>query len=344
MIDPATLSPAGNVANLLEVQNLHVHFPTRAGVVQAVNGASYHLAAGETLGIVGESGCGKSVTALSILGLIGARSGRIVEGAIRFNGCDLLALTKGEMRRVRGNQISMIFQDPMTSLNPVLTIGQQIVEAIKLHQSVSSLEARERAAEMLNVVHISEPRRRLDEYPHQLSGGMRQRAMIAMALACNPKVLIADEPTTALDVTIQSQVLQLIVELQKRLSMSVVLITHDLGVIAETAHRVAVMYAGRVVEEASVWELFKHPLHPYTRGLLNSMPKLARSGAAAGRLAEIPGMVPSLREPILGCSFAPRCGLVTARCRKEVPPMQIRSTGHRVSCWVTGDGGARGDV
>jgi peptide/nickel transport system ATP-binding protein len=316
---------------ILEVENLQTQFFTRDGVVRAVDGVSYSLGRGETLGVVGESGCGKSVAALSILRLI-APPGRIVGGAIRFEGKDLLAHSEAEMRALRGNQISMIFQEPMTSLNPVLTVGRQIAETLVRHQGLSRHTASNRATEMLRLVHIPEPERRLREYPHQLSGGMRQRVMIAMAVACNPKVLIADEPTTALDVTIQAQILELIQELKDQLGTAVILITHDLGVVAETAQRVVVLYAGRKVEEASVDELFARPLHPYTRGLMDAIPRL-HEGDERRRLAEIPGMVPSLRDAVRGCSFAPRCAHASERCHVESPPIDEAAPGHFVACW-----------
>ncbi|HVL34708.1 MAG TPA: ABC transporter ATP-binding protein [Burkholderiales bacterium] len=315
---------------VLEVDNLQTQFFTRDGVVRAVDGVSLRLARGETLGVVGESGCGKSVAALSILRLV-PPPGRIVGGAIRFEGRDLLACSAAEMRALRGNQISMIFQEPMTSLNPVLTVGRQIAETLTLHQGLSGTAARARAIEMLRLVRIPEPERRIAQYPHQLSGGMRQRVMIAMALACNPKVLIADEPTTALDVTIQAQILELIGELKEKLGTAVILITHDLGVVAETAQRVVVLYAGRRVEEAPVEALFAAPRHPYTRGLMAAIPHLHQ--AAHGRLAEIPGMVPSLVDPPAGCRFAARCTLAAARCRAEAPPLEEVAPGHAVACW-----------
>ena len=321
-------------APLLEVDGLKTHFFTRDGVVRAVDGVSFNVHAGETLAVVGESGCGKSVTSLSILRLIASPPGRIVAGRLAFQGRDLLALPEGEMRRVRGNEISMIFQEPMTSLNPVLTIGRQIAEALTLHRGLSRGAALARAVEMLKLVHIPEPERRADEYPHQLSGGMRQRVMIAMALACNPRLLIADEPTTALDVTIQAQILDLMRELKAKTGAAIVLITHDLGVVAEMASRVIVMYAGRKVEEAPVAALFERPLHPYTRGLLNSIPRLGGEEVEGRkRLAEIPGMVPSLREEIAGCLFAPRCAHATTRCRRDYPPLEQKADGHSVACW-----------
>jgi len=320
---------------VLEVADLVTEFRTPDGAGRAVNGVSFDVCVGETLGIVGESGCGKSVTALSILGLVPSPPGHVVAGRALLEGRDLLAMPERELKDVRGNEIAMIFQEPMTSLNPVLTVGYQIGEALRRHQNVSRREARTRSAGLLELVRIPEPVRRLDEYPHQLSGGMRQRAMIAMALACNPKVLIADEPTTALDVTIQAQVLDLIVDLQARLGTAVILITHDLGVIAESAHRVIVMYAGRKVEEAGVQELFAAPMHPYTQGLLASVPRLGTGSTAAGtRLAEIAGVVPSLTAMPDGCAFAPRCPLADDRCRRQVPPFDQRGeSGHRVACW-----------
>ena len=320
---------------LLEIEDLRTYFFTRDGIVRAVDGVSLGVKRGETLGVVGESGCGKSVTSLSILRLIPAPPGRIVSGSIRFEGVDLLKLSEAEMRGIRGNEISMIFQEPMTSLNPVLTVSRQISETLMLHQGLGAKAAAERAVAMLRLVKISEPERRAQQYPHEMSGGMRQRVMIAMALACNPRLLIADEPTTALDVTIQAQILDLMRELKQKIDAAIVLITHDLGVIAEMAQRVIVMYAGRKVEEAPVKELFRHPRHPYTVGLLNSVPHLgaSRGRAMAPRLAEIPGMVPSLREEILGCAFAPRCPFVTERCRRETPALETKAPGHIVACF-----------
>src|SRR6476660_465363 len=300
---------------LLEVEDLRTYFFTRDAVVRAVDGVSLHVAEGETLAIVGESGCGKSVTSLSILRLLASPPGRVVSGSIRFQGVDLLGLDESAMRRIRGNDISMIFQEPMTSLNPVLTIGRQIAETLTLHQGLDRRAALRRAVEMLRLVHIPEAQRRISQYPHQLSGGMRQRVMIAMALACNPKLLIADEPTTALDVTIQAQILDLMRGLKQKIDAAIVLITHDLGVVAEMAQRVVVMYAGRKVEEAGVDDLFARPRHPYTRGLMNSMPRLGAGHGARQRLQEIPGMVPSLREPLVGCAFAARCGHAVDGCR-----------------------------
>ena len=320
---------------LLAIEDLQTHFFTRDGVVRAVDGVSYAVEPGETLAVVGESGCGKSVTALSILRLVPSPPGRIVGGAIRFEGVDLLQIGEGEMRRIRGNEISMIFQEPMTSLNPVLTVSRQITETLILHQGLTARAAAARAIEMLRLVRIPEPERRARQYPHELSGGMRQRVMIAMALACHPKLLIADEPTTALDVTIQAQILDLMRELKSEIGAAIILITHDLGVVAEMAQRVVVMYAGRKVEEAPVGDLFRRPQHPYTLGLLASVPRL---GATLGRaepprLAEIPGTVPSLCDPIVGCAFAPRCAYATERCSREAPPLEAKTAAHLAACF-----------
>jgi peptide/nickel transport system ATP-binding protein len=320
---------------LLAIEDLQTHFFTRDGVVRAVDGVSYAVEAGETLAVVGESGCGKSVTALSILRLVPSPPGRIVGGAIRFEGVNLLQIGEGEMRRIRGNEISMIFQEPMTSLNPVLTVSRQITETLILHQGLTARAAAARAIEMLRLVRIPEPERRARQYPHELSGGMRQRVMIAMALACHPKLLIADEPTTALDVTIQAQILDLMRELKSEIGAAIILITHDLGVVAEMAQRVVVMYAGRKVEEALVGDLFRRPQHPYTLGLLASVPRL---GATLGRaepprLAEIPGTVPSLRDPIVGCAFASRCAYATERCSREAPPLEAKTAAHLAACF-----------
>ncbi|MBV1694359.1 MAG: ABC transporter ATP-binding protein [Hyphomicrobiales bacterium] len=318
---------------LLTVDDLRTHFFNEDGVTRAVDGVSFAIRPGETLGIVGESGCGKSVTALSILRLLPPRLGRTIGGRVTFDGMNLLALSESEMRRVRGNRIAMIFQEPMTSLNPVLTIGHQIAESVRIHRGASRETARARALEVLELVKIPDAARRLDDYPHQFSGGMRQRVMIAMALACDPKLLIADEPTTALDVTIQAQVLKLMLELKEKTGAAVILITHDLGVVAETCQRVVVMYAGRKVEEASVEQLFERPAHPYTRGLLASIAR-GRAGNRVARLQEIPGIVPSLREPIRGCAFAPRCRYATARCANEAPALVPVSghDGHTAAC------------
>jgi peptide/nickel transport system ATP-binding protein len=325
------------LSDLLEVSDLGTWFYTRQGIVKAVDGVDFSVAKGETLAIVGESGCGKSMTALSLMRLIPEPPGRIVSGSVKLAGRDLLQLSEQEMRSVRGNEISMIFQEPMTSLNPVMTIGKQIGEALILHRGLDRKQAFARAIEMLGMVKIPEPHQRAKEYPHQLSGGMRQRAMIAMALACNPKVLIADEPTTALDVTIQAQILELIVELQREFGAAVILITHDLGVVAETARRVIVMYAGRKVEEAEVGELFAKPMHPYTVGLLASIPRLdlLRGAEAnrANRLQEIPGIVPPLFALPEGCAFAPRCPRADDKCRTQPPSYEEQRSAHWVACW-----------
>jgi oligopeptide/dipeptide ABC transporter ATP-binding protein len=319
-------------APLLEVRDLKTSFYTEEGVGRAVDGVSFVLDRGETLGLVGESGCGKSVTALSVMRLVADPPGRVEGGQVLLEGRDLLALSEEDMCQVRGDDIAMIFQEPMTSLNPVLTCGYQIMEAVRLHQGVSKQEARQRAVEMLKLVGIPAPEERVDEYPHQLSGGMRQRVMIAMALSCNPHLLIADEPTTALDVTIQAQILELLEALQRELRMAVLLITHDMGVIAETADRVAVMYAGKIVELAGSEQLFSRPSHPYTRGLLESIPRLE---AGLERLEIIPGMVPDARAFPAGCRFAPRCSWAQARCRQEQPILEETREGHWVACWET---------
>ena len=317
---------------LLEVDDLQTHFRTPDGVNRAVDGISFAVEAGETVAIVGESGCGKSVTANSILRLVPQPPGKI-GGAIRFQGRDLLKLSERAMREVRGNDISMIFQEPMTSLNPVLTIGSQIAEPLRLHQGLSRESVEQRVVEMLGLVGIAEPRRRAREYPHQLSGGMRQRVMIAIALACRPKLLIADEPTTALDVTIQAQILNLMTDLKQRVGAAIILITHDLGVVAEIAERVMVMYAGRKVEEAPVAELFRSPRHPYTRGLLSAVPKLGSSLAATqARLAEIPGVVPNLKQRIAGCVFASRCAFARDLCRRVAPALEEKAPAHFAAC------------
>ena len=317
---------------LLEVEKLQTHFRTEHGVSRAVNGVSFHLDAGETLAIVGESGCGKSVTAMSILRLIPSPPGKSA-GSIRFQGRDLLELPEPEMRKIRGNDISMIFQEPMTSLNPVLTIGRQITETLVLHQKLDKSAATARAIEMLRLANIPEPERRVTQYPHELSGGMRQRVMIAMALACDPKLLIADEPTTALDVTVQAQILDLMRQLKEKTGTAIILITHDLGVVAEMAERVIVMYAGKVVEQASVEDLFARPQHPYTRALLGSMPRLADGSGEHKRLAEIPGVVPALTRKIDGCIFAPRCAQAAEHCRAHYPPLEEKSEKHWAACW-----------
>jgi oligopeptide/dipeptide ABC transporter ATP-binding protein len=319
---------------VLQVEDLQTQFFTAIGTVRAVDGVSYELKSGETLGVVGESGCGKSVSALSILRLVANPPGRIVGGAVRFQGTNLLELSEPEMEKIRGNEISMIFQEPMTSLNPLFTVGGQIAEAVALHQGLSRKEAWNRAVDMLRRVYIPEPEKRAHAYPHQLSGGMRQRVMIAMALSCNPKVLIADEPTTALDVTIQAQILDLMRDLQETLGTAIILITHDMGVVAENADRVVVMYAGRKVEEAAANELFDNPGHPYTQGLLGSIPHLDTAAhSRRTRLNEIKGMVPSLFNLPAGCSFAPRCSLATDQCRAAVPPLEQHRPAHWVACW-----------
>ncbi|TWO69039.1 ABC transporter ATP-binding protein [Caenimonas sedimenti] len=321
-------------APLLELDNLRTYFDTLAGTVRSVDGVSFTVNAGETLGVVGESGCGKSVTALSILRLVPRPPGRHM-GAVRYRGQDLLQLTEKQMRQIRGNRISMIFQEPMTSLNPVLSVGRQIAESVQQHQGLGRAAAMQRAVEMLKIVQIPEAERRASEYPHQLSGGMRQRVMIALALACNPELLIADEPTTALDVTIQAQILDLIKRLQKELGMGVIMITHDLGVVAESCDRVVVMYAGRKVEEATVFDLFDRPRHPYTRALMASMPSM---NAKAARLTEIPGIVPALHDLGRGCAFAPRCAYAMERCRQEAPPLVAQGAGHMAACFAVEEG------
>ena len=319
---------------LLEVRNLHTVFDTPEGRLDAVDHVGFQVYPGETLGVVGESGCGKSVTALSILRLVPSPPGAIIEGEINFEGKNLLTLPDSEMRSIRGNHISMIFQEPMTSLNPVFTIGSQISEAISLHQKLGKKEVREQVIKALGRVGIPDPAARHDDYPHQLSGGMRQRVMIAMALSCNPKLLIADEPTTALDVTIQAQILELINRLKEELGMSMLLITHDLGIIAEVAQRVVVMYAGRVVEMCGVAEIFRQPRHPYTVGLLNSLPRLRRGGGKRReRLQTIPGTVPTLlnREP--ACPFNDRCSRVVESCLRTDPALEEIEPGHWVACF-----------
>ncbi len=329
----------GSNGHLLDVRHLTTSFFLPEGVVKAVDDVSLQVDDGEIVGLVGESGCGKSVTALSILGLVRWPPGRILGGEIFYQGQDLRRLSSSELRRIRGNRISMIFQEPMTSLNPIYTIGRQIMEVYQEHNGLSKQEARERAVEMLEKVQIPAPSKRIREYPHQLSGGMRQRAMIAMALACNPRLILADEPTTALDVTIQAQILELMEELQRSLGTSVVLITHNLGVVAEFARRVIVMYSGKIVEEGPVEPIFETPMHPYTAGLLRSIPKPGQKAAVGKeRLAEIPGMVPRLNDLPEGCSFHPRCSKAKEVCRKETPLLVERSPGHRVACWQKGVG------
>ncbi len=320
------------MSKLLEVQNLTTRFYTQDGVVQAVNGISYDLAEGETLGIVGESGCGKSVSVLSIMRLIPDPPGKITDGEVRFLGRDLLQISDNEMRRVRGAEIAMVFQDPMTFLNPVLTVGFQIMEALRLHQGMDNQQARERAAEVLTLVGLPSAAERLDDYPHQFSGGMRQRAIIAMALSCNPSLLIADEPTTALDVTIQAQIMDLVKRLQEHLGMAVIWITHDLGVVARLTKRVIVMYAGYIIEEASVKDLYGYPRHPYTIGLLGSLPRLDE--APGTKLFSIPGQPPDQVALPDGCPFAPRCDYVIERCMQENPVLETVGVKHTVACWA----------
>jgi peptide/nickel transport system ATP-binding protein/oligopeptide transport system ATP-binding protein len=315
---------------LVEVKNLQTYFYTEEGVVKAVDGVDYEIYPGETLGIVGESGCGKSVTSLSIMRLVESPPGKIEGGVINFQGKDLTKLSEKEMRKIRGNDISMIFQEPMTSLNPVYTVGDQIIEAIMLHKGVKRKEARQQAIEMLQKVGIPLPEQRVDEYPHQLSGGMRQRVMIAMALSCDPQLLIADEPTTALDVTIQAQILELMNSLKESYGMAIMMITHDLGVIAEVSDRVAVMYAGKVVEYTDVDSLFEDPKHPYTWGLMNSIPKLDKD---VERLEAIPGSVPSPLNFPEGCKFNTRCPLAEGKCFTDEPELIDAEAGHKVRCW-----------
>ncbi len=331
-----TAGPPGAMTNepLLRIDDLSVSFRTGAGVVRAVNGVSFVVYRGETLAVVGESGCGKSVTALAVLGLLPSPPAEITRGSVRFEGEELVGASAERLRKLRGNEISMIFQEPMTSLNPVFSIGDQIGEGLVLHRGLSEEQARVEAARLLDLVRIPAPERRLDEYPHQLSGGMRQRVMIAIALACRPKLLIADEPTTALDVTVQAQILELLLDLQKKLEMAIVLITHDLGVVAETAERVAVMYSGRVVESATTRELFAHPRHPYTAGLFLSLPRVDREGAP---LRPIEGSVPDPMHSPSGCRFHPRCPFQMPVCSEREPPLETRGSSsestHRSACF-----------
>ena len=320
----------------LEIKNLHINFFSQGRVIKAVNGVSFDLEKQNTLGIVGESGCGKSVTALSLLRLIPDPPGKIVEGKISLEGQNILEFSDEEIRKVRGNKISMIFQEPLTSLNPVLTIGFQIMEVLKLHKKLSKKEANDLAKEMLSYVKIPDINRKMKEYPHELSGGMQQRVMIAIALSCNPTVLIADEPTTALDVTIQAQILDLIQELQEKFSTAIMLISHDIGVISEMCDKILVMYAGRIVEEANLNDLFDLQCHPYTKSLFDSIPILndpANVGAKRARLKEIKGIVPSLNNLPEGCYFAPRCIYATSECFEKYPPKEEKFPGHFVSCW-----------
>jgi peptide/nickel transport system ATP-binding protein len=317
--------------HLLEIRGLKTHFATEDGMVHAVDGVDLAIDRGETLGVVGESGCGKTVTALSVLKLIATPPGRIVAGQILWRGRDLVPLSPDEMRSIRSKEIGIVFQEPMTSLNPVYTVGAQIAETVREHEGLGRRAALEKAVEMLRLVHIPNAQRRVHDYPHQFSGGMRQRVMIAMALSCNPQLLIADEPTTALDVTIQAQILELIAEMKERFGMAVMLITHAMGVVAETAQRVAVMYAGKVVEEAPVAELFSQPRHPYTRGLIRSIPRIDRAGRKE-RLAAIAGVVPSLLEPPPGCRFAARCEFAMPVCTAATPPLRRIASDHEVAC------------
>lgn len=316
---------------LLEISNLKTYFFSDAGQVPAVNGVDLYIHEGETLGVVGESGCGKSVTSLSVMRLLTDTPGRVVDGSISFKGKDLLSLSEKEMRKIRGNEIAMIFQEPMTSLNPVFTIGEQIGEAVKLHLKYNKKDAKNHVINMLKLVGIPRAEEIVNEYPHQLSGGMRQRIMIAMAMACNPTLLIADEPTTALDVTIQAQILDLMKKLKKEKATSIMLITHDLGVVAEMCDRVIVMYAGKVVEEAEVTEIFDNPKHPYTKGLLNSIPKL---GQKMERLDSIPGNVPTPANMLKGCKFAPRCSQVMDICKEKDPDLMQVEDGHKCRCFL----------
>ena len=317
---------------LLEIKGLKTHFKTDDGWLHAVDGVDLTVERGETVSVVGESGCGKSVTAMSVLKLLPMPPGKIVAGQVIWQGRDLVPLPEAEMRKIRAKEIAIVFQEPMTSLNPVYSVGQQIAESLRLHEGLSRKAALDRAVQMLELVHIPTPVRRVNDYPHQFSGGMRQRVMIAMALACNPKLLIADEPTTALDVTIQAQILELLGELKARLGMSILLITHAMGVVAETAQRVVVMYAGKVIEEAPVAELFAHPRHPYTQGLIRSIPRIDLDSAHKTRLEAIGGTVPILINPAPGCRFAPRCRFAFALCSEQEPVLREVAPGHRMAC------------
>ena len=317
---------------LLSIRGLKVHFSTEAGTLHAVDGVDIDVNRGETVCVVGESGCGKTVTAMTVLKLVAMPPGRIAAGEIRWKGRDLVPLAREEMNRIRAKEIAIVFQEPMTSLNPVFTVGDQIGEVVRLHEKLNRKDARDRTIEMLRLVQIPNAAARVDDYPHQFSGGMRQRVMIAMALSCNPQLLIADEPTTALDVTIQAQILDLIHEMKERLGMAIMLITHAMGVVAETAQRVVVMYAGKVVEEAPVIDLFGSPRHPYTQGLIRSIPRLDLAATTKQKLETIGGSVPKLISPSPGCRFAPRCKLATAECRQADPPLREIAPGHRVAC------------
>ena len=325
---------------LLDVRDLQTQFATSGGIVRAVDGVSWDVQAGETVALVGESGCGKSVSALSVMRLVAAPAGRILCGEILFKGRDLLTLSEDEMRRIRGREITMIFQEPMTSLNPVLTIGRQVTETMEIHLGLTPAQSRARAAEILTLVGIAEPERRLGQYPHQFSGGMRQRIMIAMALACNPALILADEPTTPLDVTIQAQILELLKDLSRKLGVAMLMITHNLGVVARYADRVNVMYAGRIVERGTAREIYANPRHPYTLGLLRSVPRLDEPKKA--KLAPIPGQPPDLTRLPPGCSFAPRCAFAIERCRAERPEMETVGSEHVSACWVAGQLGKDG--
>ena len=319
---------------MLEIKGLKTHFKTDDGWLHAVDGVDLTIDRGETLGVVGESGCGKSVTAMTVMKLVAMPPGRIVSGQVLWQGRDLVPLPPAEMQKIRAKEIAIIFQEPMTSLNPVYSVGEQIAESIRLHEGLSKREAMNRAVQMLKLVNIPTPERRINDYPHQFSGGMRQRVMIAIALACSPKLLIADEPTTALDVTIQAQILELLAELKQRLGMAVMLITHAMGVVAEVAQRVVVMYAGKVVEEAPVGELFARPLHPYTQGLIRSIPRIDTAATHKVRLEAIPGTVPKLIAPAEGCRFAGRCKYVTPACSSATPPLVEVVRGHKVACFL----------
>jgi peptide/nickel transport system ATP-binding protein len=319
---------------LLEIKGLKTHFKTDDGWLHAVDGVDIEIDAGQTVCVVGESGCGKSVTAKTVMKLIDMPPGKIVAGQVLWQGRDLVPYSPEQMRKIRAKEIAIIFQEPMTSLNPVFTIGEQIAESVRLHEGLSKKAALDRAVEMLRLVNIPTPDKRVHDYPHQFSGGMRQRVMIAIALACNPKLLIADEPTTALDVTIQAQILDLMQELKDRLGMAVMLITHAMGVVAEVAQKVVVMYAGKVVEEAPVKELFARPKHPYTQGLIRSIPRIDLAATHKVRLEAIPGTVPKLIEPAEGCRFAARCKYAEASCSKSTPPLRAISAGHKVACFL----------
>lgn len=333
MAEPGVVQPVADAAQheLLDIRDLTVEFRTPIGIVRAVNGVSYSVSPGEIVAVVGESGSGKSVSALATLGLVPQPPGRIVGGSAHFRGTDLLQLDEDGIRHIRGRQIAMIFQEPMTSLNPVLSIGRQLTESMRLHLGLSASAARERAVELLTMVGISDPARRLTQYPHHLSGGMRQRVMIAMALSCEPALIIADEPTTALDVTIQAQILALMQDLCRRLGVALIIITHNLGIVARYTHRVNVMYAGRIIEQGPAREIYRHPSHPYTIGLLESVPRLDRPRGAA--LDPIPGNPPDLTADIVGCAFRPRCRFATAQCGEEVPPLHHVGGGHDSACW-----------